>query len=124
MASPSDQFRPESSLVPHQPGHPEDGCRVSFLLSDHQALLVVGGEIDVHTVQPLREALHEATALCAHVLVDLDNVTFIGATGLDALAVANASCQSSGCRLRVVTTNPFSLRLLSLTGLRHLTLSS
>jgi anti-anti-sigma factor len=124
MASPFDPSRQEFSFFPEQPARPEDGCRVTSLVSDHQALIIVGGEIDLHTVQRLRDALHEATAVCAHVLVDLDNVTFIGAAGLDALVGANAGCQSSGCRLRVVTTNPFSLRLMSLTGLGHLTMSA
>ena len=123
MASPFDQSRPDLSIFPRHHGLPEDECRVTVLRSDQQVLLIVGGEIDLHTVQPLLDGLNEATTLASHVLVDLDNVTFIGAVGIDALAAASARCHSSGCRLRVVTTNPFPLRLLSLTGLRHLTTS-
>ena len=122
MTSRPDQARSISSAIPQQRGKPEDACRVTLLFSDRQALLVVSGDIDLDTVQTLRDALRSATMSSVHVLVDLDNVTFIGASGLDALVAANRGCQSGGCRLQVVTTNPFTLKLLALTGLTHLTL--
>jgi anti-anti-sigma factor len=87
-------------------------------------LLIVGGEIDVHTVRTLRVALREATILCVRVVVDLDSVTFIGAAGLSALVAADQACRLAGGRVRVCTTNQFTRRLLTLTGLSHLTLSA
>lgn len=124
MTSPSNPDLPDSARIPQQRGKPEDGCRVSLLYSDSHALLVVSGDIDLETVRTLRDALRMATSACSHVLVDLDNVTFIGAAGLDALVAANRACQPRRCRLKVVTTNPFTLKLLTLTGLRHLTPSA
>jgi anti-anti-sigma factor len=124
MTSPPNPGIPDSSRIPQQRGKPEDGCRVTLLYSDSQALLVVSGDIDLDTVQTLRDALCMATSECSHVLVDLDNVTFIGAAGLDALVAAKRACQPTRCRLQVVTTNPFTLKLLTLTGLRHLTPSA
>jgi anti-anti-sigma factor len=120
MTSPSDPSRPDSAKIPQQRRWPENVCRVTLLRDDDQALLIVGGEIDIHTVQTLRDALREATILRVRVLVDLDNVTFIGAAGFDALVAANRVCQSAGGRLQVVTTNRFTLRLLSLAELSHL----
>jgi anti-anti-sigma factor len=122
MALRRNRARPLTSSIPLQRGTPENGCRVTLLQSDEQAFLIVSGDIDLDTVETLSRALRSATMACVHVLVDLDNVTFIGASGLDALVVANRGCQSTGCRLQVVTTNPFTLKLLALTGLGHLTL--
>ena len=97
---------------------------VSLICADRQALLIVGGEIDLHTVQTLREGLREATTLCFQVLVDLDNVTFIGAAGLNALVAADNRGKSAESRLQVLTTNPFTLKMMTVTGLRHLVLSA
>ena len=121
MTSLSNPARPDSSAIPPQRGWPEGGCRVTLLQDDDQASLIVGGEIDIHTVQTLRDALREATILCVRVLVDLNSVTFIGAAGLGALVGADQACRLAGGRVQVRTTNPFTLRLLTLTGLRHLT---
>jgi anti-anti-sigma factor len=120
MTSPSDRSRPGSSNIPQQRRWPENVCRVTLLRDDDQALLIVGGEIDIHTVQTLRDALRQATLLRGRILVDLDNVTFIGAAGFDALAATNRVCQSAAGRLQVVTTNRFTLRFLSLVELKHL----
>jgi anti-anti-sigma factor len=111
-----------SPAIPQQ--RPENSCRVTLLRSDHESLLIVSGEIDIETVPTLRHALREATMRSVHVHVDLDNVTFIGAAGLNALLVANRGCQSAGCRLQVHTTDEFVHKLLALTGLRFLTLSA
>ena len=124
MASRFDPHQPGSSPVPQQRGVPESGCRVTLVHSDEQGFLIVSGEIDIQTVETLRDALSEATSLCAHVLVNLDNVTFIGAAGLGALVGADQASRLAGGRVQVRTTNPFTLRLLTLTGLRHLTLSA
>jgi anti-anti-sigma factor len=96
-------------------------CQVSLLHGDQQALLIVSGEIDLDTVQTLRDALHLASLASASVLVDLDNVTYIGAAGLDALVAADHERRSAGCRLQVHTTNSFILKLLTVTGLGHFT---
>jgi anti-sigma B factor antagonist len=120
VTSRSDPSRPDPSPTDQPASRLEGLCHVTLLRCNGQALLVVGGEIDLGTVQTLRNALREATAQSRLVVVELSNVSFIGAAGLDALVGAHQTCQLAGGRLRVRTTNRFISRLLSVAGLTHL----
>jgi len=62
-------------------------------------LVAVAGEIDISTVPRLRGVLRTVTAGGVRVIVDLDQVSFIDATGLGALAGAagRAAAGAAAC---------------------------
>ena len=93
---------------------------MTLLHCNGHTLLIVGGEIDLDTVHTLRAAIREATTQSRLVIVELSNVTFIGAAGLGALVGAHQTCRRVGIRMRLRTTNRQQLRLLSIAGLTHL----
>ena len=83
---------------------------------DH-AIATVAGEIDISTVTQLRDRLFELAASSRNLVIDLDQVTFIDATGLNALAgTANRAAAHRGT-LHVVCSRPKILKLFRLTGL-------
>jgi anti-sigma B factor antagonist len=84
-------------------------------------LVAAAGEIDISTVPPLRAALDSAAAVGPRVLVDLEEVSFIDASGLGALAAAAGRAAAAGGSLHVTAASPRVRRLLKVTALdRHL----
>ena len=83
---------------------------------DH-AIATVAGEIDISTVSRLRERLFELAASSRHLVIDLDQVTFIDSAGLSALVGAANRAAAHGTCLHVVCTRPKILKLFRLTGL-------
>jgi anti-sigma B factor antagonist len=88
-------------LVTNEPDHASaqvlpldvDFCRedqASFRLEQmHGSTVVVaGGEVDLFTSPCLHEALIAAAACSAHLIIDLQAVTFLDSTGLGVLAGA------------------------------------
>jgi anti-anti-sigma factor len=94
------------------------------VLTDHRAshtVLKVHGEIDIHTVAPLRQAVGALDgASHGRVVVDFEEVGFFGATGLNTLVAAHARCRAAGGRLEVRTSQSRARRLFRLTGLGYL----
>jgi anti-anti-sigma factor len=96
-------------------------CLVQLSHLAEQATLEVSGEIDIHTVDALVDALAATTGNgIERLVVDLDGVAFIGASGLNALVAAHAAHRDAGKEMRIRTTVPSTLRLISLTGLDEL----
>jgi anti-anti-sigma factor len=96
-------------------------CSVRTFHQTSHTMVKVSGEIDLYTVDPLLRAMRELNgANEGRVIVDLDDVSFIGATGLDALVAAHNACDRAGGHLEVRTSRPSTLRLLTVTGLTHL----
>lgn len=84
-------------------------------------LVAAAGEIDISTVPRLRAVLGSAAAGGLRVLVDLEEVSFIDASGLGALAVAAGRAAAAGGSLHVTAAPPRVRRLLKVTGLgQHL----
>ena len=83
---------------------------------DH-AIATVAGEIDITTAGQLRERLSELAASRRHLVIDLNQVTFIDATGLRALVAAANRAAAHGTSLHVVCARPKILELFRLTGL-------
>jgi anti-sigma B factor antagonist len=77
----------------------------------------VAGEIDIATVARLRERLGALAVAGLPLVADLDQVTFIDATGLGALAVAARQAAAQGTSLHVVCARPQTRRLFRVTGL-------
>jgi anti-sigma B factor antagonist len=95
--------------VRHHPGH---------------VLVTLTGEIDISTVGELRERLADLAAAGRPLVTDLDQVTFIDATGLGALVGAARRAAAHGTTLHVICSRPQTRNLLQLTGLdRRLGLS-
>jgi anti-anti-sigma factor len=83
------------------------------------ARVTVVGEVDLATAPALRTALlrlladHHPTAL----VVDLDAVTFLDCAGLSALVAARNAAIGTGRQVRVTNPQPIVRRVLDLTGL-------
>ena len=80
-------------------------------------LVVVAGEVDIVTATPLRERLSALAADGGQVVADLDQLSFIDAAGLGALAVAARQAAACGGRLHVVCARRQTRQLFRLTGL-------
>ena len=80
-------------------------------------LVTVAGEIDIATVPALHERLRLLAAPGRAVVVDLDQVTFIDAAGLGALAGAARQAAAHQASLSVVCAGRQTRRLFGMTGL-------
>jgi anti-sigma B factor antagonist len=80
-------------------------------------VVTVAGEVDIATVAELRERLAATAASGVPVVADLDQVSFIDATGLGALAGAAREATEHGTSLYVVCAQPQTRRLFRVTGL-------
>jgi anti-sigma B factor antagonist len=98
-----------SIVVRHQPGH---------------VLVSVIGEIDIATVPQLRGQLVALAAAGPALIVDLDQVSFIDAAGLGAVATAARQGAGHGTCVHVVCARRQVRRLFMITGLdRHILLT-
>jgi anti-sigma B factor antagonist len=80
-------------------------------------IVSVAGEIDIATVDRLRQRLSALAAAGVPLVADLDQVSFIDATGLGALAGAARQAAAHGVSLHVVCARPQTRRLFRVTGL-------
>jgi anti-sigma B factor antagonist len=80
-------------------------------------VVTVAGEVDIATVAELRERLAALAASGVPLVADLDQVSFIDATGLGALAGAAREATEHGTSLYVVCARPQTRRLFRVTGL-------
>jgi anti-anti-sigma factor len=85
---------------------------------DGALVVALRGELDLAAVEALREAMG-AVADTAGVILDLERVTFVDSSGLRELLTAEAACQETGIPLVIAAPPPQLLRLLDLTGTRH-----
>lgn len=97
------------------------------LLSDgSRATVLVAGEVDLFTAPALLTALEHArldldtTRGHTELLVDLREVTFLGATGLRVLAYEHILCIDDGTIMRVISDRYAVRRPMELTGLARL----
>ena len=80
-------------------------------------VVTVAGEVDIATVARLRERLSALAVSGVPLVADLDQVSFIDATGLGALARAARDAAAQGVSLYVVCDRPQTRRLFRVTGL-------
>jgi anti-sigma B factor antagonist len=87
-------------------------------------VVTVVGEVDIATVARLRERLSALAAGGVPLVADLDQVSFIDATGLGALAGAAREAAAQGGGMYVVCAQAQTRRLFRVTGLdRQITLA-
>ncbi|MFJ9521014.1 STAS domain-containing protein [Kitasatospora sp. NPDC101801] len=107
--------------------HHDDAClpdtpirTVTARLGD-AALCYLAGTLDFDTARPARTALHRAMLLpCPVVCVDLRDVDFFACAGLNELLDCRAEALRTGRTLVLIAPSPPVLRLLLLSGTRHL----
>jgi anti-sigma B factor antagonist len=100
------------------------GLNVEVRQEPELTLITVAGEIDIATVPVLREGLAGPTASGKPIIVELDAVSFIDATGLGVLAGAASRTTAHGSSLHVVCARNEVRRLFTITGLdRHIPLA-
>lgn len=79
------------------------GLRIEIELENGRVVLRPAGELDIATVNRLREAVVDTiSAGHADIVVDLAGVTFIDSSGLGVLVGAMKRCAHAGGRLMVV----------------------
>jgi anti-sigma B factor antagonist len=81
--------------------------------------LKLTGEVDIATVQPLRDATRTAAASGSYhcLLFDLSGLGFIDSSGLHALAEANRAMVARGGETKVICAHGGLLKIFELTGL-------
>jgi anti-sigma B factor antagonist len=80
-------------------------------------IVTIAGEIDIATAGRLRERLTALAARGLPLIADLDQVSFIDATGLGALVGAARRAAEHGVSLHVVCDQPQTRRLFRVTAL-------
>jgi anti-sigma B factor antagonist len=80
-------------------------------------VVTVAGEVDIATVAQLRKRLAALAVSGVPLVADLDQVSFIDATGLGALAGAAREAAEHGTSLHLVCAQPQTRRLFRVTGL-------
>jgi anti-anti-sigma factor len=91
---------------------------VRSLSVGHRAVLSVDGDIDIATVDALREALEQTSE--RDVRVDLTHVRFMDSTGLHAFADAHKAFERDGRRLAIVCPPGSVRRVVDLAGFENL----
>lgn len=94
-----------------------DALRLGVHYRRGHILVSVIGEVDIATVGLLRECLTGLARRGLPVIIDLDQVTFMDATGLGALAGGARRAAAHGASLRVVSARPQTRKLVQLAGL-------
>lgn len=85
---------------------------------DDSFVVAVGGELDMHTVVPLREKLDDVLELGGrNVLIDLSGVSFLESTTLALLVDTARELRSTGGKLVLVADDRRVIRAIQLTGL-------
>jgi anti-sigma B factor antagonist len=89
-------------------------------LTAQEAVVTVVGEVDLSSAERLRKQLEIALGGAQTVVVDVEAMSFIDSSGLNALVHAHRYAQTSGRELKVRHPTPMLLRLLQITRLESL----
>ncbi len=85
------------------------------------AVVVVTGDVDLHTAPVLRaEALTAVGHGAPHLVLDMAEVDFVDSTGLSTLIVLLHASQEAGGSLRVACVPERLLRMVTMTGISEL----
>lgn len=93
------------------------GLTVEVCQEAGYTLITVAGEVDIATAPALRERLAGPAASGKPIIVDLDAVSFIDASGLGVLASAASCVAAHGASLHLVCARDRVRRLFSITGM-------
>jgi len=98
----------------HKVNDPIDFVLTACTRSDGSTLVVLAGELDLHSVPALAEALQAATG---PVVVDLQEVTFIDSTTLARLVREHRRLQASGRQLTILVGEQTPMTVFGITGI-------
>ncbi|MFF3365249.1 STAS domain-containing protein [Streptomyces misionensis] len=88
---------------------------------DRTAVVVVTGDVDLHTAPVLRaQALTVVEQGAPHLVLDLAQVDYVDSTGLSTLIVLLHAAQEAGGSLRVASVPGRLMRMVTLTGISEL----
>jgi anti-sigma B factor antagonist len=93
------------------------GLTVEVRQEPGHILVMVAGEMDIATGPQLQERLAALAASGRPLIIDLDRVTFIDASGLRVLASAASRAAAHGTSLHAVCARHHIRRLFAITGL-------
>lgn len=80
---------------------------IRVLSTDGRSIVRVSGDLDVHTAAPLRDSLARLIDGAArHVVVDLNDLSFMGASGLGVLVGASTQLRQSTANARALRSTP------------------
>jgi anti-sigma B factor antagonist len=96
------------------------GLTVEVSQEPGHMLITVAGELDIATAPQLRQRLAGPAASGRPIIVDLDPLSFIDATGLGVLASAASRTAAHGASLHVVCARHQVRRLFTIPGLDRL----
>ena len=94
-----------------------DDLRLRVYYRRGHILVTVVGEVDIATVGLLRECLAGLARRGLPLIIDLDQVSFMDATGLGALVGGVRRAAAHGASLHVVCARPQTRKLIQLAGL-------
>jgi anti-anti-sigma factor len=98
----------------------EETMVVSTELRGHQAVIVLEGELDLHTGLLLTDAVERAITEGATSLdIDAARLTFADSSGLCALVACRRTARGAGADIRVTHASAPLDRVLEMTGLRR-----
>lgn len=92
--------------------------QIESLPQGEYGIAAVSGEIDLATVDELRDALHRLIeAGTRHLVLDLAQVSFIDSTGLGVLVGARSKVESLNGSFSIAGATPRTFKLFRITGL-------
>ncbi|MDN3267352.1 STAS domain-containing protein [Streptomyces sp. MA15] len=85
------------------------------------AVVVVTGDVDLHTAPVLRaQALTAVSQGAPHLVLDMAQVDFVDSTGLSTLIVLMHATQKAGGSLRIASVPDRLVRMVNMTGISEL----
>ena len=80
------------------------------------SIIVVRGEVDLHTAPKVESAIERASRFNGAVVLDMSGVAFMDSTALSALVRSKDSLQERGTSLRLAAPSQAVERIFSVTG--------
>jgi anti-sigma B factor antagonist len=98
---------------------------VSTPVRNGMVRLAVGGEVDIATVDRLRDVLRDLVhdRQVTSLIVDFDQVTFVDSTGVAALMAAYRAVQARRVAFKLTNCGPQALRVLEVLGVDKVLMS-
>ncbi|MDX3114523.1 STAS domain-containing protein [Streptomyces scabiei] len=88
--------------------------------TDSIRVITVAGEIDLDTIEPLRQALAVPNLPRPRIVIDMHQVTFMDSTGINTLITAHRTLTEAGGWIRLAAPTKAVLHTLQLVGLETL----
>jgi anti-anti-sigma factor len=112
----------EQLSVPVTPTHDGEALlSLDLLCCDSRTIIEVSGELDMNTAHLLTELVeHAAQHRPTQIILDMANVTFFCAEGINALLRARATITAIGGQLLLRDPSPKTSRVLTITGTKNL----